>query len=48
MTNEGLIQLGKKASRAKYELQKLTESDKNRVLSAVAGQLVKESMRNLL
>ncbi|GFI47082.1 gamma-glutamyl phosphate reductase [Lachnospiraceae bacterium] len=43
MTNEGLIQLGKKASRAKYELQKLTESDKNRVLSAVAGQLVKES-----
>lgn len=43
MTNEGLIQLGKKASRAKYELQKLTESDKNRVLSAVAGELVKES-----
>ena len=29
--------------RSKYELQKLTESDKNRVLSAVAGQLVKES-----
>lgn len=42
MANESLIQLGKKAAAAKYELQKLSEDKKNSVLRKVAETLVGE------
>lgn len=38
-----LHELGKKASHAKYELQKLTESQKNALLQEVANELVHET-----
>lgn len=40
---ETLVQLGKNASCAKYELQKLSTTAKNKALHAVADALVKES-----
>ncbi len=44
---ETLVQLGKNAAAAKYELQKLTTDAKNRSLFAVADALVRESGRIL-
>ncbi len=44
---EYLEQLGQKASAAKYELQKLTEEDKNRGLAAAADALVRQTERIL-
>lgn len=44
---ESLVQLGKNAAEAKYELQKLTTDAKNRALFAVADALVREGGRIL-
>ena len=40
---EALVELGKRAASAKYELQKLSATVKNKALHAVAEALEKES-----
>ena len=42
-----LMEMGKKAVEAKYCLQKLTESEKNKALLTVADTLVKDSEKIL-
>lgn len=47
MGRTDLEMMGRQAAAVKYELQKLSAEEKNRVLQAVAGQLVKDTGRIL-